>query len=415
MLPDSVPGFVATPPRARDVAATAGHGAGPADVKATTTGADLITARPPYTAGVMRAHGAKILMVLLATCVVVLVLVVSDQREAEQPRPPAPLPAAVVTMGDSTLAGEGGGDYEPGTRGEGGNWCHRSPAAPIHHLPFPPSVKRINLACSGAKAPLVGLGPDAEHAEGSQAAQLAAIAQRYRITDIVVQVGANDEPNFAETMHRCIGAWAERAPSGCSDQLRAEWGERVQAMTPTVVDALRDVRMVMSQARYQPDEYTLTVQSYASPVSPDIPPEVRNLSGCPFQTEDLRWVRETAVPQLSDGLRSAAEQVGARFLDLSEAGVGHEACTAGKVAPGQPTDEWFTRLSVDWESLKYEDRAPHAMQESFHANAAGHAQFGRCLGEFLAGQERLAVCLPDANGDLRPVPEDVAELRPANP
>lgn len=364
----------------------------------------------------MRAHGAKILLVMLAACAVVLAIVVSDnQQGTEQPRPPTPVPAAVVTMGDSTLAGEGGGDYEPGTNGENGNWCHRSPAAPVHQLPLPPEVERINLACSGVKAPLVGLGPDTDHPEGSQAAQLASVADRYRVTDIVVQVGANDDPNFAETMNRCISAWAERAPQGCSDQLRGEWSERVDRMTPKVVDALRDVRTVMSQARYAPEDYTLTVQSYASPVGPEIPPETQNLSGCPYQTDDMRWVRETAVPRLSEGMRAAAAQVDARFLDLSRAGAGHEACTDGRVPPGQPTDEWFNRLTVDWEDLKYEDRAPHAMQESFHANAAGHAQFGRCLGEFLAGNEQTAVCLPDAEGDLRPIPEELAEVRPANP
>src|SRR5687768_4537390 len=33
---------------------------------------------------------------------------------------------AVVVLGDSAASGDGAGDYEPGTRGEGDNWCHRS-------------------------------------------------------------------------------------------------------------------------------------------------------------------------------------------------------------------------------------------------------------------------------------------------
>ena len=40
--------------------------------------------------------------------------------------------AAVVALGDSAASGEGAGDYAPGTRGEGGDWCHRSPRAYIH-------------------------------------------------------------------------------------------------------------------------------------------------------------------------------------------------------------------------------------------------------------------------------------------
>ena len=43
-----------------------------------------------------------------------------------------PLPTAVVVLGDSEAAGDGAGGYEPGTRGERGNWCHRSTRAYVH-------------------------------------------------------------------------------------------------------------------------------------------------------------------------------------------------------------------------------------------------------------------------------------------
>ena len=46
------------------------------------------------------------------------------------------------------------------------------------------------------------------------------------------------------------------------------------------------------------------------------------------------------------------------------------------------------------------------MQESFHANAAGHAQLGGCLSQFLNDDARRAACLPDRRGDLQAVPED---------
>lgn len=349
----------------------------------------------------MRAHVLKVLGFFLAAGVIAFLVFSSDQGGPRPgPPPPPPLPAAAVTLGDSTLSGEGGGQYEPGTNGERNDWCHRSPAAAINQIQLPAGVTRINLACSGAQAKLVGSDPSPEHAEGSQAQRLAALTQRFRVTTVIVQVGANDDPNFADLVNRCVSAWASHAPHGCSEALGPEWTDRVARMQPKVADAIRDVRDVLDRAGYAPNSYSLVLQSYASPVSPSMPPELQNLSGCPFETPDLAWIRDTAVPVLSDGLRAVAEQTGARFLDLTNAGRGHEACTGGAA---HQSNEWFTRLSVDWPSLQDEQRAPHAMQESFHSNPNGHTQFARCLSEFLATTEPRAACLADDSGNLHAV------------
>ncbi|WP_346072603.1 GDSL-type esterase/lipase family protein [Saccharopolyspora thermophila] len=356
----------------------------------------------------MRAHRSKSLILLLVSSVLALALLISDQYLPGLPLQPKQLPEAVVTLGDSTLSGEGGGHYVAGTNGEHDNWCHRSPAAPINQLRLPPTVTRINLACSGAQAEMVGANPPPGSAEGSQSKRLAELAQQYRITDVIVQIGANDDPGFSAVVNQCVEAWVRQAPDGCAGPLRTEWPQRVERMKPKVLAALQDIRAAMDSAGYTPSSYSLVVQSYASPVGPAIHPELQGLSGCPFLTTDLEWIRDTGVPQLAAGLRDVARQVDARFLDLSRAGVGHEACTGN---PRTAEGEWFTRLTVDWQSLKDERRAPHAMQESFHANAAGYAQFGRCLGEFLATEEPKAVCLADEHGNLRAVPEHIAAMQ----
>lgn len=362
----------------------------------------------------MRANRAKTLLVLALSGVLTLTLFISDQYLPNVPTQPKRLPPAVVTLGDSTLSGEGAGDYDPATDGADGNWCHRSPAAPVHQVDTPPEVTTINLACSGARADVVGADPAAEEtrAEGSQAEQLAELAQRYRITAVVVQVGANDDPSFIDVVNRCVEAWGQQSPGGCARQLRDVWPERVEQMQPKVVSALNDVRTAMDSAGYTPRSYSLVAQSYASPVAPEVDPQLRNLSGCPFQRGDLRWIRDRAVPQLSEGIREAVDEVDARFLDLSRAATGREACTGD---PRTTEDEWFTRLTVDWYGLQDEQRAGHAMQESFHANAAGHAQIGRCLGRFLGEDEQSAACLPDPQGDLRPVSEGAAATPQARP
>ncbi|MBE9376454.1 hypothetical protein IQ251_18550 [Saccharopolyspora sp. HNM0983] len=353
----------------------------------------------------MRALKSKPLIFLVTGSVLALALLMSDQYLPGLPMQPKQLPPAVVTIGDSTLSGEGGGDYEPETDGQNGNWCHRSPEAVVHQLSLDEGVTPINLACSGAKTDVVGANPKAKHAEGSQTEQLAEAAQRYRITDVVVQVGANDDPGFTDVVNRCVEAWARQGERGCADRIKSAWPERVEAMKPKVLGVIDDIRTAMNDVGYTPGSYSLIMQSYASPVGPDIDPQLQNLSGCPFRTSDLRWLRDEGVPELSAGLRDVAQASGARFLDLSKAAIGHEACSGD---PQQADGEWFTRLTVDWESLQDEQRAGHAMQESFHANAAGHKHLAGCLDDFVRSDLRNAVCLPDDRGQLRAVPEPAA-------
>lgn len=324
-------------------------------------------------------------------------LVGSDPAEEPTPLPGPPrnAPRALVAMGDSTISGEGAGDYEPGTDGERGNWCHRSPHASIHHTDLLEIDRVHNLACSGAPSPQVGLGEVEQYTEPSQAARLAEIAAEERVVAVVVAAGANDEPAFSHVLNACVEAWTGRGRP-CHQSVGPEWSDRVEAMVPKLVAALRDIRTVLREAGYAESDYHLVVQSYAAPISSNVARELRDLSGCPFRPDDLRWVEETAVPVLTAGVRRAAARADARFLDLSRAGTGREACSQER----DPEREWFRRLAVRWEDLRHEDRATHALQESFHPNAAGHAQFGRCLGEFLATPDRAAACLPGDDGDL---------------
>ena len=312
------------------------------------------------------------------------------------PSPPKAAPEAIVSMGDSTISGEGAGNYLPGTDGTNGDWCHRSPSAEINETHVPGVVEQINLACSGADSSDVGLGQAVHNTEPAQANKLALLARQWRIEAIVVAVGANDDPKFADILTNCVQAWFDKG--SCSANFDGIWQQRIKAMVPKVVNALRDIRKAMSGAGYPDDSYQLVLQSYAAPVGPDVAPGYQNLNGCPLRTADLQWVRTTGVAQLDDGLRHAADQAGVRYLDLSQAGIGHEACSGGS----NPGNEWFTRLTVAWQDLKTDNRASHALQESFHPNARGHAAFAGCLAAFLTSTEPAASCLAGADGTLHP-------------
>jgi lysophospholipase L1-like esterase len=314
-----------------------------------------------------------------------------------RPGPPVNAPLTIVSLGDSTLSGEGAGDYDPATDGPGGDWCHRSAAAEIHETVVPGVVKTINLACSGADTAQVGLGNAVHYTERSQTAQLTALATHDRVVAIVVAVGANDDPHFAQVLDSCVSAWARHG--SCSAGFESAWQHRIDAMVPKVVRVLRDIRSAMARVHYQPSDYQLVLQSYAAPIGPNVAGDLLSLAGCPFRPVDLRWVRSTAVSTLDNGLHKAADEAGTRFLDLAAAGLNHEACSGGD---RNTSHEWFTRLTVAWQDISNQQRVGHALQESFHPNARGQAAFGGCLSQFLATNDRSAACLAGTNGVLHP-------------
>ncbi len=309
--------------------------------------------------------------------------------------PPTGRPTAVVALGDSSAAGEGGGAYRSGTRGEGGNWCHRSANAAVERTGL--ASKVVNLACSGARSADVGFGAPGHYTEGSQAGRLAQVARTYRVTHVLVQLGANDEPAFGGTVVRCVAAFLNPASAGCSAALAREWPGKLAAMAPRVQRAVADVRTALRRAGYRDQDYQLIMLSYPSPVTETMT-RTHGLTGCPFRPRDAGWGRTEAVPQLTATLRGVAERSGGRFLDLSRATEGHEACTATDV-------EWQRRLTVN--PRVFVDAGPaaagHLAQESFHPNAVGHGKLGGCIGRFARGADREAACRVGTDGSLNPV------------
>ncbi|MFD2468753.1 GDSL-type esterase/lipase family protein [Amycolatopsis silviterrae] len=348
---------------------------------------------------------------LVLACVAVLVgffVFFGTESRPGQPfprqGPPGRGPLTVVAIGDSTVSGEGAGAYSPDTDGKNGDWCHRSSAAFVQKVRLPGITARVNLACSGAPAAQVALGDAKQWGERSQAAQLADVVKNHRVAAVVIAVGANDDPKFSAQVSECFKAWFSSGGPSCNVALKETWKSKVDAMIPKVANAVGDVKKVLADAGYVPADYQLVLQSYATPVGPDIPPDLQSLNGCPFRTDDLQWISTAGISTLSAGIKQAATQSGARFLDLARAGENHEACSGGP----NPASEWFTRLTLHLSDLTQVDRATHALQESFHPNAAGHAAIADCLTDFLTTQQGNAACLAGPDGKLHAVPEPIS-------
>ncbi|ATE54211.1 GDSL-type esterase/lipase family protein [Actinosynnema pretiosum] len=332
-----------------------------------------------------------------AAAAALLLLAATIVLSAPTPRDPADTrDTAVVSLGDSAMAGEGAGDYTDDTNGANGNWCHRSPHALVHHTAL--ATRSFNLACSGADSANVSLADTTHNTEGSQSRRLTALARQYRVTTVLVQVGANDAPRFAETVVSCVLAWLNPFGDGCREDLRETWPARLREMSPKVETALRDIRTAMTEAGYTESDYTLILLSYASPVTEKIDRFRSAAQGCPLKPEDAAYGRLEAVPQLSAALRGAAERANTRFLDLSRAAEGHEACSQGD----DPTNEWQRRLTITPEALRDLAQAPQdavlrAAQQSFHPTARGYAHMAACTAQFAATTRRTALCVPENN------------------
>lgn len=312
------------------------------------------------------------------------------------PAAAAARPTAVVALGDSAASGEGAGDYEPGTRGERGDWCHRSAHAYVHRTAL--AAESVNLACSGAEAADVGFGPGTHHTEGSQARRLVDVARRYRVTTVIVQVGANDEPELTGTGIACIRAYLDPVEPPCRETLGPSVPGRMAAVAPRVESVVRDVRAAMDEAGYAGDGYTLLLVSYASPATEAMIP-LQGARGCPYSRADAGWGRTVVFPALSEALRGVAERTGARFVDMARATEGYEACSRTPIS-----DEWQRRITVEPEALVYgglDAVGYHLAQESFHPTAVAHAEMGRCIGEFVRSGAPSAACVAGADGRVR--------------
>jgi lysophospholipase L1-like esterase len=307
-------------------------------------------------------------------------------------------PTAAVALGDSFIGGEAAGSYEPGSN-RPGNYCQRSTVSEIHRTAIPGIQRTINLACSGATIANVLLGGESRYGEAPQAEQLRAVASRYDVRLVVLNVGANDI-GFTDAVIDCITAFVGGAD--CEPKWTPLIAARSAAARPRIGQALRDIFTVMREAGYADDDWLLALQGYSSPV----PARMRPLSwygqivaGCPVEPAAMVWAHDQMIEEFSAMTRGAAADVGVRYLELKGAFDGHEICAAGATAQ----TEWVRGTFIDLSQLPY-GIGFNVVQQSMHPHHLGHAQLGRCLTEFVALAGREVRCVAGDDGNLHAVP-----------
>ncbi|MGA4851026.1 ricin-type beta-trefoil lectin domain protein [Streptomyces sp. G5(2025)] len=303
-------------------------------------------------------------------------------------RPMAERKTGLISLGDSEISGEGVGTYEPGTDGPD-NWCHRSPDAAIHRTGIPADVT-YNVACSGAQTVNIRIGGQKQYAdELVQSDNLAVKARNTRIKTILLVIGANDDLQFAPVMTDCVTRYL-LSQGACAGKYHDGWQARVDALVPKVEQSIRDLKTVMKDAGYQEGDYQLVAMGYPSPIGPDFRdnpkfPGKLACGGLGYDS-DTEWGRNYAVPTFEKGMRKAAGDAGATYLDNSRLFHGHEVCME---------DTWARGLYVDVSNPFPPDS--NSVRQSFHPNARGHAAFASCLTQLHESGYREASCADPAS------------------
>ncbi|MEU6933069.1 ricin-type beta-trefoil lectin domain protein [Streptomyces sp. NPDC046385] len=298
-------------------------------------------------------------------------------------RPLAQRKTGLISLGDSEISGEGVGNYEAPTNGPT-NWCHRSPDAAIHRTGIPADLT-FNVACSGAYTGNIRIGGSKQYAdELVQSDNLAVKARNTRIKMVLLVAGANDDLQFGPVMTDCVQRYL-LLQGTCEPKYAPGWQARVDALVPKVEQTVGDLRTVMRDAGYADTDYKLVLMGYPSPIGPDFNdnpnfPGKLSCGGLGYDS-DTKWGRNTAVPAFERGMRKAAADTGAVFLDNSRLFHGHEVCME---------DTWARGLYIDLSKPGTPDE--NSVRQSFHPNYRGHGAFASCLTQIYGSGLREASC-----------------------
>ncbi|MGA5824036.1 glycosyl hydrolase family 18 protein [Kitasatospora sp. NPDC094028] len=365
-------------------------------------------------------------------------------------------PAAIVSMGDSYISGEGGrwagnaltkqeGDvwgtdrrsrcqdskqdcvYDATSYDNGGNRCDRSDVAPIKGTDFEgiPVGRRFNIACSGATTE--DILTRSRNDEKPQIQQLADLARTNNIRMVVVSIGGNDL-NFSGIMSACAKAYFSTAlNSTCVPDAERVFSGKLDTVRADVTKTLTEIRRVMSASGQS--NYQLVLQSYPSPLpaTDDFRyaqgPSFSRFSsgGCPFRDVDAEWARNSMVPRITGMLRQAAGTAGAKFLNVQDAFAGHELCakTAEQATDANSNAAPLSAAKAEW--FRWVPYVPGAgwvgnaqgdLQEAVHPNAFGQQALSQCLTDFgkaAPGSDRYIFNCAGSNDGMKVTPDASAQ------
>jgi Ca2+-binding RTX toxin-like protein/lysophospholipase L1-like esterase len=301
----------------------------------------------------------------------------------------APPPAdSIFVMGDSFTAGEGAGDYMPGTDQYDGalatNLCHHSNnawpkllAGELGGLSGPV----MTSACSGATTDNIRFYPQWEHGgppplPGSET-QMAAYRRAGGAGRLLVQIGGNDAL-FADIVVDCI------KPGDCSgSEDRRTYALRIQRAYYRVRETLKALRTT---------DRLIALVGYPAIVDDD--------GACDVNVRLNDSERQLAMDlqdYIDASLRKAALTAGAHYISLKDSIEQHQLCDA---------EPWVNGVTLRTE--QEEGTFYVTGNESFHPDARAHRAFAQAVASQLNA-------LTTGTCGINPCPFDPAAAAPPLP
>ena len=378
----------------------------------------------------------RTLRAFLSCCVsVVVVALVLAFPGTAQADGPGVGPPAIVSMGDSSISGEGGrwagnaigssgaavdalgtSAYWDNGSSEKISGCHRSKTAEVH---IGGGVISENLACSGAMTSTWNINGDGWKpgldiasttlSDGTkrygQVLQLGQYARTHNVKAIVVGVGANNY-GFGEVVKRCMERyyWTwEGVKNYCfsgtddADMISRFDAAHAQKVAHETLSALTLVHKEMQQAGYQSSDYTIILQTYWSAIphgsefaygesaatfpGGSMHNSRISLGGCGVFNADADWLNDTVLDTINAGIYwvknalqtdiSTGRFPNTVVLNMEHALDGHRLCEFGT---GYPTS-WQQAGAVDLSEWVVAARAPQVFTNYYESVESGHANY----------------------------------------
>lgn len=357
------------------------------------------------------ARSGALVAVVIATAVMTTAMTPAMTPAAVER---AAKPAAVVSIGDSYISGEGGRWRGNALNGRGDKWgtdlatvcdtngcttdprriygnthtstnmCHRSISAEVLAAEIP-DVTPVNLACSGATTHDV-LNGDPDRHQPNQLEGLRTTVRDHDVELVVLSIGGNDL-GFGEIITDCVTGYLSILAYKCAPKWSPTIAERLDRVRADVDTTVAAIQKVLDDAQGA-GTYQFLLQSYPSPLPaardfriPENGPRF-TMGGCPIWDADADWARQQVVPAVAATLQQVADDRDVRFLDLQNAFDGREVCatdsrqaqednSAANPLPGSSA-EW-----VRWVVTGLTSQGDR--QESLHPSYYGQRALGTCL------------------------------------
>ncbi|MGZ4537557.1 MAG: SGNH/GDSL hydrolase family protein [Blastococcus sp.] len=259
---------------------------------------------------------------LLATATVTL----TAGPAAAKPSPPTANGHSITTspyvaLGDSYSSAAGVLPFVP----DAPAGCSRSQLNYAHDIAARTEPTSFtDVTCSGAKTsdfytPQAVTPPDPRVGP-----QLDAVTRHTRL--VTMTIGGNDENVFVDSFFGCP-AYTASDPMGnpCEQHYGSSFTDKILTQTyPHLVAALTAVRTKAPAA-------TVVILGYPEILPPQWIPGCAD--GMPYAMGDVPWLHHQQ-DVLNAVVRKAAQQTGARFIDMAPSSTGHDACEA-------PTQRWI--------------------------------------------------------------------------